>query len=665
MLIQYTQQKVLRRLIQICIISVLLLLQIYAHAQTPIADSLKQHIKSATNAEEKLKAIITYCEEFQSLNRDTVFYYAQEAMRLAQNHNNLLYRRQAELAFANAYFVWGWVDSTLYFTESALQEINTDDHRFRKVYFKLLRQKALCFGATSRFPEALENLYTLLNEAKAAGDSAVIASTLNTIGSVQISMDDAGNALTFIMQAKQYIQTGREALLNLANIYTNLAYAHFINGNTDSATVYIAQAIPICRQAMNLNSLATSLRVQSSILTSTKNFVEAETALIEMQEIRRTLTGSSNIVEDHIQLANFYASTGNLDKAIQFCLDNLRTVVHSAQGDTSAGSISELMRMKLRYYEVLSGFYKQAGNTEAYTQTLENIVIAKDSFYAANNALAMAEMQTRYEVQQKENTILEQQVNLAKKNIQVYGISGMLLLSALMGFIFFREYKRRQATRMKEAMEAEKIAAALAVQDAEEKERKRIAADLHDTIGTQANAIIYHAGILQKSKEAEQNVVESLYDSATQMLNNLRETLWAMKTQDISAEELWIRLISYSKKMAGYYPHIRFSAKGNAPQLIVHSVKALHIIMVVQEAIQNAIKHAQAANIEILSDANNSNWIIEIKDNGTGFDFTDNAQKMESYGLQNMQERARMHNMQLSIVSTQGQGTSIQLMIPQ
>lgn len=663
MLMHYFRQKLKQAFFQVCVTGILLLLQINAHAQTPVADSLKYYINSAKNPEEKLKAIIAYCDEFQSLNRDTVFYYAQEAMRLAQNQNNMLYRKQAELAFANAYFVWGWVDSTLYFTESALQEINTDNPEFRKVYFRLLRQKALCFGATSRFTEALDNLYTLLNMSKTVGDNEVIASTLNTIGSVYITMNDPDNALSYILQAREYIHSGRGALLNQANIYTNQAYAYFVKGNIDSAVLYISQAVPFCRQAMNLNSLATALRVQSSIFTSAKNFEGAESALMEMQEIRRVLTGSSNLVEDHIQLANFYASTGNLDKAIQFCLDNLKTVVHSAQGDTTAGSISEMMRMKLRYYEVLAGFYKQAGNTEAYTQTLENIVIAKDSFYVANNALAIAEMQTQYDVQQKENTILEQQVNLAKKNIQVYGVLGMLLLSALMGFIFFREYKRRQETKMQQAMEAEKIAAALAVQDAEEKERKRIAADLHDSIGTQANAIIYHAGILQKSKEAEQNVVDSLYDSATQMLNNLRETLWAMKTQDTSAEELWIRLISYSKKMANYYPHIRFSAKGNAPEIIVHSVQALHIIMVVQEAIQNAIKHAQAESIDILSEVKSSQWIIKIKDDGTGFVFSDSTEKMESYGLQNMQERARSHNMFLQVETTLGKGTTIQLIV--
>ncbi|MFN3940730.1 MAG: hypothetical protein ACK4IY_09080, partial [Chitinophagales bacterium] len=62
--------------------------------------------------------------------------------------------------------------------------------------------------------------------------------------------------------------------------------------------MYISEAVPYCRQSINLNSLATALRVQSSIFTSLKKFDKAETALLEMQEIRQTLTGGSNFVDD-------------------------------------------------------------------------------------------------------------------------------------------------------------------------------------------------------------------------------------------------------------------------------------------------------------------------------------------------------------------------------
>ncbi len=633
------------------------------YAQTAIADSLKLKIFAAGDAEEKLQAIIAFCDEYQSINRDTIYTYAMEAMQLAQNQKNAMYKKHAQLAFANAYFVWGWVDSSLHFTELALHDIDTNDIRMQNLFFKLLRQKALCFGAVSRFPEALKNLYLLLNNAKQANHDFFIASTMNTIGSVQLTMGDASAALQWIHQAKQFLHTGRDATLNKANIFTNLAYAQYILGNYDSANYYISVALPECRSAQNLNSLATALRIQSAILTATHDFGSAESALVEMQDIRRKLNGETNFVEDHLQLANFYAKTGNLQKAIQFCLEKLQSVAQQSGNDTSAVGISDMMRMKLQYYEALADFYKQSGETEAYLQTLENIIVAKDSFYVANNSMALAEIQTRYEVQQKENTILEQQVNLAKKNLQIYGITAGLILSGIIFFIAFREYRRRQSLKMQQAMEEEKIAAALAVKDAEEKERKRIAADLHDNIGTHANAILYNTGLLQKSNNTDQDLVENLYDSATQMLNNLRETLWAMKTTDLSAAELWIRLIGYIKKMGKYYTHIQFAAEGNAPELMLKSIKALHIIMVIQEAIQNAIKHGQANIIRIHSIHTLQYWTLKVTDDGKGFDTTDAAIQKESYGLHNMQERAKANNMSLQVITESGKGTSIQLTI--
>lgn len=212
---------------KIAVLCILCIFSIFADGQTPIADSLKQHIYTARNSEEKLKAIILYCDEFQSLNRDTVYFYAQEAMRLAKDQQNTLYQKQAELAFANAYFVWGWVDSTLYFTEKGLENIYIGNSDFRKLYLKLMRQKSLCYGASSRFAEALDILHLILKTAKATGDSATTASALNTIGSIQILLNEPDNALTYILEAKKFIHSGREALLNLANINTNLAYAHF------------------------------------------------------------------------------------------------------------------------------------------------------------------------------------------------------------------------------------------------------------------------------------------------------------------------------------------------------------------------------------------------------------------------------------------------------
>ena len=208
---------------------------------------------------------------------------------------------------------------------------------------------------------------------------------------------------------------------------------------------------------------------------------------------------------------------------------------------------------------------------------------------------------------------------------------------------------------MRLAMEKEKSSKQVAVKKAEEKERKRIAADLHDNLGVQANAILYNAELLKNETENSGLLVNDLHDTAKQMLLNLRETLWAMKTNDIEAAELWLRIISFSKQMGRHYTQIHFATQGIAPaQMQLSSSRALNIVMMVQEAVQNAVKHSNAGEIIIISNTTNDTWQLLVKDNGTGFHFDEAYAKKESHGLKNMQERAVTSELNLKIASDNG-----------
>lgn len=631
-----------------------------AVGQTRVADSLYKLIHQTNDHQKKLDAILNFCEQFQSLNRDTIYNYALLAVRMSrQTHDNRQIAR-SQLAFANSYYVWGWVDSTLAVTEQALANLDVVHAETRDVYFKLVRQKGLCYGAISRFAEGLDILYPLIEEAKRYGDSITLASTYNTIGSFKIGMNEQQEAISLIRKGKAYISPHRHFDLVRANMYTNLANIYSGLQQTDSAIYYLDLSIPLCRVVQNLSSLATALRLQSHVYTMLADYAKAEAALVEMQEIRRHLNGASNLVEDNIQLANFYASTGQTDRAIRLLLDNIRSGDASMLTDTSISNYTNSMRMKLKYFEPLADLYKRDGRMKDYQATLESIIAAKDSFYEANSAQAIAEMQAKYELQEKEHTILQQQYNITRKNFLFYGSLLVIVSASILFFFLFRDYRRKQKLNMERAMEEEKAASAYAVKAAEEKERKRIAADLHDNLGVQANAILYGAELLKQQQDGNADLVEDLHDTAKQMLHNLRETLWAMKTTDIPATELWLRIIGFCQQMGRHYAHIRFAVQGSPPASVsLISVKALHLLMIVQEAIQNSVKHAQCSEVLVISSYADHTWMIQVSDNGRGFDAEILSGKTDSNGLNNMQERAKSSGLLLSVDSKEGSGTRV------
>ena len=129
------------------------------------------------------------------------------------------------------------------------------------------------------------------------------------------------------------------------------------------------------------------------------------------------------------------------------------------------------------------------GDHAKHAETLTKIISLKDSVYAKNSALALAEMQTKYELQKKENTNIQLELNLTRKNYLLYGSILLSALAALSAFLIFKNYRRKQKMKMELALAEEKIQAEKGISEAEEKERKRIAADLHDNLGAYAASI--------------------------------------------------------------------------------------------------------------------------------------------------------------------------------
>ena len=159
--------------------------------------------------------------------------------------------------------------------------------------------------------------------------------------------------------------------------------------------------------------------------------------------------------------------------------------------------------------------------------------------------------------------------------------------------------------------------------------------------------------------------MNNLHDTAKDMLVSLRETLWAMKTADVNAAEFWLRIINFSKQMQRYYQAITITTSGTVPvDITIKSARALNAVLIIQEAVNNAARHAMATIISINSNPGKDAWQIEVKDDGKGFDVMEMQQKKDSYGLTNMSERAKSSDLQMEIRTQALSGTSVLLDIP-
>lgn len=389
----------------------------------------------------------------------------------------------------------------------------------------------MSYAGRSRFAEGLTVFYKLVTEAEAYNDTATLGENLNTIGSIALARNKPQEALTSLLRALSLtINTPRFKPIRAA-IYVNMAEAYSLLHKPDSATINIDKGIRIFKETENIFNLAIALQKQSDIFLAAGNLVAAEASLKELIDTRKQSGDSAVYIDDNLSLANFYIQTKQIDKAIAFCNASLKTGdLHSPDNGNSA-NLTNSINLRLEYYKVLAECYKLKGDDKFYRQMLEQIIAASDSFYQYNSAAAIEELQTKYEVQKKEKMIVQQQLSLTKKNNRFYTLLGIGLFIAVVAALLFYQYRKREADKTTALVEKEKLLSVQSVAKAEENERKRIAADLHDNLGAYAASIILNLDIIlpDVNKPRLNTAVQELRNNSKAIVSQLNDTIWALK----------------------------------------------------------------------------------------------------------------------------------------
>jgi signal transduction histidine kinase len=191
---------------------------------------------------------------------------------------------------------------------------------------------------------------------------------------------------------------------------------------------------------------------------------------------------------------------------------------------------------------------------------------------------------------------------------------------------------------------------ALKLQEELEIERQRISRDLHDNMGAYTSALIANVQQL-KSTTGDNADLQKMQTNAEQILSSLRETIWVLNNKEITVQEFSDGFKNYCFKLLKNFEHISFDADENITNnFTLQASKAIHLNKIMQEVVQNIIKHANATDINYTLNTKDD-LLIQITDNGKGFDINS---KTNGYGLENIQWRAKEAGLDVSIHSKSG-----------
>lgn len=194
---------------------------------------------------------------------------------------------------------------------------------------------------------------------------------------------------------------------------------------------------------------------------------------------------------------------------------------------------------------------------------------------------------------------------------------------------------------MKLALLEERRLSERAVSAAQEKERKRIAADLHDNLGAYAASISSNVDYISNihKDERENMAYEALKTNSQAIVAQLNDTIWVLTREVLALTAISDRLKVFLQRLNSSYPNVQMDVLENINNdCQLAPMQAFHLFKILQEAVINSLKHSRC-NLVIITIESKQSWRITIADNGIGF--TSHKKIITGgNGLYNMQNRS-------------------------
>lgn len=658
-------------------------------------DSLSKIIGSANKQDTlKVNAYVSMAHEMRWIDIKEAAVIANKGLYLAKKTK--YYSGQSSLLaeLARIYNQIGKTDSSEILFKQAIK--TAQDHKL--VFDELTAMVGLSelYRLTSRYDEDLVLFDEIETKAKASKLYAAYASSLNGKGIIYRRKAELSKALECFQKAISIYDTIKDnkdytnPLLNMALVYEemkqqekakeiykkliliqkkdnnirglcnaliNMGSLFFDQEKIDSALIYFYEAEVLAKKNNIKKTLGSIYLNIGCALFVKNNFKEAEQYLLNSLTIRKEVNDKSGEALVLSNLFDLYFKTKKYTQLEKYLKEAI--AINSEIGDSL-----QLRDCYLKFSELYS-LQKDYGNAYKYRVLYEDL---NNRIHSSENTRIMSEMQTKYETEKKEKEIEhldkennKKELELTKKQNQIIIIGGisLFILIAFIALYFYTNaqkqkqivLKEKELSLLKEQKQKEIIETIITT---EEKERKKIASDLHDGLGQILTAAKINLANIQqevsdeKLKGVTELVNSALYESKAMALNlmplSLKENGLTESIKNICAK--------YNKPGV---QEISFTTY-DLPNTLAPMVE-VNVYRICQELINNAVKYSNATKIFLQLFCRDAKLIIQIEDDGIGFEKSKINQ--ESLGISILQERVALLNGEIEIDSVLEKGTNI------
>lgn len=556
----------------------------------------------------------------------------------------------------------------------------------------LYRKADIAFD-TNNFPLAK----TLFEQSQAyllavdSFENAALAT--NGIANVYLQTGPPDSAVKHLIQAlEQYRKAGNTD--HLAYTYNSLSIAFTYLGQDNKSLEYLEQAIRLFRNMKDSLNISVSLINLSLVLEGRKRYEETRVLLQEAIAISDATNDVWTQFYGRVRLGEIFTSWEKYDSAhlmhmaaLRFSGNKIVQKMDLCQAYSAIARNYFLTRdykLSREYYMKAVSLHAESGNLSMMANQYREITklnmmlglkeesIAaydlynkyRDSLQKKESATTVNDLETKYRTAEKdlalagqERDLARQQLGIRNRNAGILALSGVVLILITGGAVFLTHVRQKQQLAAQKA-ELVKVHAAM---KAEEKERARIARNLHDGAGSILSGVKLYLGSL--GSQYTDLATSTAYRDTLGLLNDavaeIRETSHNLMPKTLHQEGLHTAIRDYCHKIGRSEAlTVGFQSIGEPARF--ETDFELMVFRTVQELLNNVIKHAEASQVIVQLTFRPGWFCMTVEDDGKGFGEEGSG---DGIGMFAIRDRVEAFRGTMEVESSP-EGTSITLEFP-
>lgn len=451
----------------------------------------------------------------------------------------------------------------------------------------------------------------------------------------------------------------------MASYYTNYGVIMLKKSIKDSAKTYFFKALKLANE---IDSIQMQINISINIAsTYSRKFKIQDSAIFYYNNALRTYYNDTLINKDLNTEFNIYNNIGNAyrrkkeyDKALDYYFKAERLELPKLNRKSK----------KILYSNMDATFYYKEDWINAYDYLYKYDSI-KDIINLKEQNSSIADIEEKYDNEKLRADNLESEAKRVQNRNFLFAALALIGLGSIIFYLIQKNTKRKQKLAEQEkALESQKLATVLkdqelnaidAMIEGQEKERQRIANDLHDDLGGLMATVKLHFNALKDKDSPElfdktNNLIEEAYQKVRSVAHAKNSGVIA-KQGLLKAVQNMADKISVSNKM-----QIEVLDHGLDNRL--ENSLELTLFRIIQELTTNVIKHAEASEVTIHLTNHDDSINIMVEDNGKGFNPTQITKTNAGMGIRSIDKRVEHLDGQLTIESEENKGTTVIIDVP-